>query len=185
MAKLRRKEKMEALKPGIYRVNTSRGPAHFNYSQSGGSYPHEFELGYGCRNEGMTRGAIGVDFEGALAGFDYETRVQIKKRLGETLTMHEVHERMNIVADEVKAGIISVDQAGLRVKDAVGSFIRHHQEKLSPLVSIAPSWRLDTQTGSLEQPWIVDNFRESYRTWFTHRGLVARALANNIRRNVR
>jgi hypothetical protein len=122
--------------------------------------------------------------KGFFNGKNMET-LKPGRKIDQVAAINVLNKQVCVFETEVKNGRISEVQAGMLMQRAAGRFILLHGKHLSEQINIAPDWSfkvLDTGCVSLVRPWSVHpDIKESYETWWTHRGLIKNALERKTR----
>jgi hypothetical protein len=177
-----KEEKMESLKPGEYKF--SDGNISYRYVKEE-RFPHRLFVSVGINGEAVDRAARGIDLVDAIKALDRNGREFTKRKAEQLVAVEVLQGGFHAVEDQFKAGKLSLDQAGQKIQRFVGDFICSHKENLPETIHVAPDWRVNTETNSLQRPWKVDRrLPEPYEVWFVNRGLIASALERKVKRVV-
>lgn len=179
---------MEAfvLKPGEYTFRKDDGEVKLSYRLNGGRFCHEIKLD--------NRGIDGENLAEALTRFDRADKHVIEARIAQVGSTEEMKKGIAQVDESLKAGEITLEEAGQEVRAIVGWFNKVNRGYLPEVIDIGPkwaSWRLHTEESSLKRPWMVlediapgKQVEEPYRAWAVNRNLIAGTLAHSLRRTV-
>lgn len=182
---------MEALKlqPGQYTIQLANESAVLSYSfHKGEPGPHRVAVLQGVNGSSVARVVEGANLEGVIASLRHSDRVAVWRKLDQIAAPEKLRAGIHSVEKEVAHGL-SIEEGGIKIREAVGRFVTVHRENLTPaesrhpdLVPVAPVWRLDIGQNSLVRPWRKnEELPEPYGVWYTHRNLIEKALVRRAR----
>lgn len=122
---------------------------------------------------------------GALRGLDLKDGQFARRKADQTSELGFMTTRIGIVEAKVREGKITANQGGVLMRLIADRVVSLHREHLPAQIPIAPTWRLNTDTVSLERPWKQHpDIPEPYNTWWTHHKVIASALHHQTRNAV-